>query len=73
MTKSPLNTSPEPLAVEETPPVLAPHAATPTPPEYPVGSAKQDPNTLAVAVRTNILDPDNRKDWGVMSIDRGGG
>lgn len=45
---------------------------TPTPPEYEVGSVRQDPTTLAVAVRTNIPDPDHRRDWGVMSVDRGG-
>src|SRR3954471_14105845 len=53
-------------------PVLGSRSVTPTPVEYGTGSVKQDPETLAVAVRTNILDPDNRKDWGIMSIDRGG-
>lgn len=46
--------------------------ATPTPPNYNTGAVKQDPASLAVAVRTNITDPDNNKDWGVMTVDRGG-
>ena len=45
---------------------------TPTPPEYGVGALKQDPDTLAVAVRTNIPDPNGNHDWGVMTVDRGG-
>jgi hypothetical protein len=49
-----------------------PRVMNPTPVEYPVGHVKQDTVTLAVAVRTNIIDPENRKDWGLMSIDRGG-
>lgn len=63
----------EPLApAAAPPPVVNPRTATPTPEDYPVGSVKQDPETFAVAVRTNIIDPENRKDWGVMSVDRGG-
>ena len=46
--------------------------ATPTPPEYPAGWVKQDPVSLAVAVRTNIVTANNYKDWGIMSVDRGG-
>ena len=46
--------------------------ANPTPPEYVTGAVKQEPTILAVAVRTNITDPDNMKDWGVMTVDRGG-
>ena len=46
--------------------------ANPTPAAYKIGAVKQDNLTLAVAVRTNIIDPDNLKDWGVMTVDRGG-
>ncbi len=46
--------------------------STPTPPEYPVGAVKRNPLTSAVAVRTNIIDALNRKDWGVMTVDQGG-
>jgi hypothetical protein len=65
---------PEPTAPPSGTPLVAvnPRAATPTPDEYPAGSVKQDPESQAVAVRTIILDPENRKDWGVMSLDRGG-
>jgi hypothetical protein len=64
-------------AETETPPapeplVSAEPRALPTPPEYATGAIKQDAETLAVAVRTNILDPDGLKDWGVMTVDRGG-
>jgi hypothetical protein len=45
---------------------------TPTPPEYQPGAVKQDPDSQAVAVRTNIPDPNGNHDWGVMTIDRGG-
>jgi hypothetical protein len=56
-----------------TEPLVSPDAAaTPTPPQYVTGSVKQSPDDLSVAVRTNILDPDGLKDWGVMTIDRGG-
>jgi hypothetical protein len=44
----------------------------PTPVQYPVGHVRQDPESLAVAVRTNIPDPDSGHDWAVMTIDRGG-
>lgn len=47
-------------------------AAEQTPENYVAGAIKQDPETLASAVRTNIIDPDFLKDWGVMTIDRGG-
>jgi hypothetical protein len=47
-------------------------APTPTPPQYQTGALKQDPDTLAVAVRTNIPDPADMHDWGVMTVDRGG-
>jgi hypothetical protein len=50
----------------------APPPRTPTPASYPTGSVKQDPASLAVAVRTNIPDPDSAHDWGVMTVDRGG-
>ena len=46
--------------------------AEPTPNTYATGAVKQDEQSLAVAVRTNIVDPDNLKDWGVMTTDRGG-
>ena len=45
---------------------------SPTPQNYATGAVKQDPETLASAVRTNIPDPDGLKDWGVMTVDRGG-
>jgi hypothetical protein len=45
---------------------------TPTPPQYVTGAIKQDPDTLAVAIRTNIPDPVDMHDWGVMTVDRGG-
>lgn len=45
---------------------------TPTPPQYQTGHLKQDPVSLAVAVRTNIPDPESSHDWGVMTVDRGG-
>ena len=45
---------------------------SPTPPQYAVGAVRQNELTLAVAVRTSIADPDGLKDWGVMTVDRGG-
>jgi hypothetical protein len=45
---------------------------SPTPAQYQIGAVKQDPSTLATATRTAIVDPDNAKDWGVMTVDRGG-
>jgi len=56
---------PEPL-VSPTP------QESPTPPSYAVGAIKKQPEGLAVAIRTNILDPDGLKDWGIMTVDRGG-
>jgi hypothetical protein len=54
-------------------PLVSPmEAASPTPPEYTIGWVKQSTDDMSVAVRTNILDPDGSKDWGVMTIDRGG-
>jgi hypothetical protein len=50
----------------------SPEIRTPTPPQYATGAIKQDPDSLAVAVRTNIPDPDSDHDWGVMTVDRGG-
>jgi hypothetical protein len=48
-------------------------AATPTPPQYTAGWVKQDlHHTWAVAVRTSIVTATNAKDWGVMTVDRGG-
>lgn len=44
----------------------------PTPPEYTTGAVRQDPLTLAVAVRTNIPDPYLDHEWGVMTVDHGG-
>lgn len=44
----------------------------PTPPQYATGAIKKQPEGLAVAIRTNILDPDGLKDWGIMTVDRGG-
>jgi hypothetical protein len=49
-----------------------PTQLTTTPPQYATGWVKQDPNTLAVAVRTNIVEPSGAHDWGVMTVDRGG-
>ena len=49
-----------------------PPPKTPTPPQYATGAVKRDPDSLAVAVRTNIPDPDSTHDWGVMTVDRGG-
>jgi hypothetical protein len=69
--REPLNPLQTSDASATAPPVVAPRA-NPTPVDYPVGSVKQDPVTQAVAVRTTIIDPDNLKDWGVMSVDRGG-
>jgi len=43
-----------------------------TPEIYITGALKQDPVTLAVAVRTNIPSVDGSFDWAVMTIDRGG-
>ena len=43
-----------------------------TPPQYVAGNVKQDPTTLAVAVRTNIWTHDGSHDWGVMTVDQGG-
>ena len=45
---------------------------SPTPPQYMTGAVRQNLETLAVAVRTSIFDPDGRKDWGVMTVDSGG-
>lgn len=45
---------------------------TPSPASYQTGDVRQDPATFAVAVRTSIIDPDNTKDWGIMTVDRGG-
>ena len=44
----------------------------PTPPQYVTGAVRQDPDSLAVAVRTDIVDPDSAHDWGIMTVDRGG-
>jgi hypothetical protein len=47
--------------------------ATPTPPQYMTGWVKQDLHkTWAVAVRTGIVTANNAKDWGIMTVDRGG-
>jgi hypothetical protein len=37
-----------------------------------VGAVKQDPDTLAIAVRTALASEDGSMDWGVMTIDHGG-
>jgi hypothetical protein len=63
---------PTPVVVVESPAVRAT-----TPPAYTTGSVKQDPVTLAVAVRTNIptnlpSDPYEGHAWGVMTVDQGG-
>lgn len=42
---------------------------TPTPPQYPEGSVKQDPDSLSVAVRLKDGMP---KEWGAMTTDLGG-
>jgi hypothetical protein len=39
---------------------------------YHAGSVKQDPATLAVAVRTSSVTADGRLHWSVMTVDRGG-
>jgi hypothetical protein len=39
---------------------------------YAVGAVKQDPDTLAIAVRTALASEDGSMDWGVMTIDHGG-
>ena len=49
-----------------------PTGPTPTPLAYSTGSIKQDPVSLAVAVRTNIPDPYLGHAWAVMTVDRGG-
>jgi len=59
--------TPKPQAEE---PQVSP--LTPTPPQYTTGWVRQDPVSLAVAVRTTIPDPDSLHDWGVMTVDRGG-
>jgi hypothetical protein len=47
--------------------------ATPTPPQYTPGAIKVDAvSTKAVAIRTDIVTSNNFKDWGVMTVDRGG-
>jgi hypothetical protein len=51
---------------------VGPAPRNPTPSNYGTGSVKRDPASLAVAVRTNIPDPDSAHDWGVMTVDRGG-
>jgi hypothetical protein len=43
-----------------------------TPSEYRTGVVKQNPDTLAVAVRTNLTHPQGALDWGVMTVDNGG-
>jgi hypothetical protein len=53
-------------------PAPPPPVATPTPPEYIAGAVKQNPDTLSVAVRTDLVDADNSHDWGVMTIEHGG-
>jgi hypothetical protein len=62
----------EPVSVPLNPPDATPAPRTPTPSNYGTGSVKHDPSSLAVAVRTNIPDPDSAYDWGVMTVDRGG-
>jgi len=62
--------APAETVAETAPPEPAPRA--PTPANYGVGSVKRDPASLAVAVHTNIPDPDSAHDWGVMTVDRGG-
>jgi hypothetical protein len=46
--------------------------ATATPSQYHSGSIKQDPATLAIAVRTALTDPTHGTDWGVMTTGAGG-
>jgi hypothetical protein len=60
---------PDPAAIVVAPQDTGP---TPTPPSFTTGWVKQDPATLAVAVRTEIPDPYLDHEWGVMTIDRGG-
>lgn len=46
--------------------------STPTPPQYAAGAVKQDPVTLAAAVRTTMPSADGAMDWGVMTVSSGG-
>jgi hypothetical protein len=46
--------------------------AVATPPSFTEGWVKQDPESKAVAVRTNFIDPYFDHQWGVMTVDRGG-
>jgi hypothetical protein len=59
----PAQPAPEPVVVMP---------AEPAGPAYSTGSIKQDPVSLAVAVRTNIPDPYLGHAWAVMTVDRGG-
>jgi hypothetical protein len=44
-----------------------------TPAKYTEGSIKQDPVTLAVAVRTHLPDVGTQEnDWGVVTVTHGG-
>jgi hypothetical protein len=64
----PAQPAPEPVVVMP----AEPTGPTPTPLAYSTGSIKQDPVSLAVAVRTNIPDPYLGHAWAVMTVDRGG-
>lgn len=63
---------PEPVHTEPPPEGGGVEVVAGTPPQYATGWVKQDPVSLAVAVRTNIPDPESDHDWGVMTVDRGG-
>lgn len=58
--------------VTQPPAPVMPAPKDATPPEYTTGKVKYDTSTGSVAVRTNIPDPDDLHDWGVMTVDRGG-
>jgi hypothetical protein len=43
-----------------------------TQPTYATGAVKQDPETKAVALRTDLPSEDGSMDWGVMTVNNGG-
>lgn len=55
------------------PPPLEPEEPQFTPSTYATGALKQDPATLAVAVRTNLPAASaSELEWGVMTVSQGG-
>ena len=71
-TAKPAKTQPAPEPVQVMPAESASSGPVSTPSAYTTGSVKQDPVSLAVAVRTNIPDPYLGHAWAVMTVDRGG-